>query len=151
QRHESEPGRLRLHPARREPQQRQRQQPGPRRDAEWHGQRDPPARPLRWLAMTIGEDLRTGPGTAEWALWSVAARIVVTDSRALTDARARAVEFLGQVDRAANRFRPDSELMLVQHLAGTGVDISMLLTDLIEAALDAARLTDGAVDPTVGG
>jgi FAD:protein FMN transferase len=101
--------------------------------------------------MTVHEDLRTGPDTAEWSLWSVTARIVVTDSRALADARARAEEVLGAVDRAASRFRLDSELMLVQHLASTGVDISPLLTDLIEAALDAARLTDGAVDPTVGG
>jgi thiamine biosynthesis lipoprotein len=41
--------------------------------------------------------------------------------------------------------------MLAQLAAANGVAVSPLLADLVEAGLDAARLTDGAVDPTVGG
>jgi thiamine biosynthesis lipoprotein len=99
--------------------------------------------------MSVDQALRAGPDTAEWSLWSVTARIVVTDSGALAGAVARAEEFLDTVDRAASRFRPDSELMLVTG-GIAGVEISPLLADLVEAALDVARLTGGAVDPTVG-
>jgi FAD:protein FMN transferase len=89
--------------------------------------------------------------TAEWSLWSVTARIVVTRPETVAAARERAEAFLAQVERACSRFRPDSELMLAQLGAANGVAISPLLADLVEADLDAARLTDGAVDPTVGG
>jgi len=89
--------------------------------------------------------------TAEWSLWSVTARIVVTRPETVAAARERAEAFLAQVERACSRFRPDSELMLAQLAAANGVAISPLLADLVEAGLDAARLTDGAVDPTVGG
>ena len=90
-------------------------------------------------------------GTAEWSLWSVTARIVVTRPATLDPARERAQSYLAEVERACSRFRPDSELTLAQLAAVNGVAISPLLADLVEAALDAARLTDGAVDPTVGG
>jgi thiamine biosynthesis lipoprotein len=89
--------------------------------------------------------------TAEWSLWSVTARIVVTRPATLDAARARAEAFLAEVERACSRFRPDSELTLAQLACANGVAISPLLADLVEAGLDAARLTDGAVDPTVGG
>jgi FAD:protein FMN transferase len=90
-------------------------------------------------------------GTAEWSLWSVTARIVVTRPAALAGASERAQAFLAEVERACSRFRPDSELMLAQLAAANGVAVSPLLADLVEAGLDAARLTEGAVDPTVGG
>jgi FAD:protein FMN transferase len=103
------------------------------------------------LDSGLDRDLAGGPGTAEWSLWSVTARIVVTRPRTTADARDLASAFLAEVERACSRFRPDSELMLAQLAAATGVAISPLLADLVRAGLDAARRTDGAVDPTVGG
>jgi FAD:protein FMN transferase len=50
-----------------------------------------------------------------------------------------------------SRFRPDSELIAANRTAGRPVQVSELLAEAITAALRAARLTDGAVDPTVGG
>ena len=124
-----------------------------RSPARHRDHRHPPARPLRRLAMTRpgSSGLAGGPGTAEWSLWSVTARIVVTRPQTLADARDRASAFLAEVERAGSRFRPDSELMLAQLAAATGVAVSPLLADLVGAGLDAARRTDGAVDPTVGG
>ena len=55
------------------------------------------------------------------------------------------------MDRAASRFRTDSELAEVAAAAGSWTPISPLLADLLATALRAARLTDGDVDPTVGG
>jgi thiamine biosynthesis lipoprotein len=57
---------------------------------------------------------------------------------------------LAQLDEACSRFRPGSELSLAHRSGGRPVVVSQLLADLVQASLDVARLTDGAVDPTVG-
>src|SRR5438270_6426549 len=53
-------------------------------------------------------------------------------------------------DRACSRFREDSELSAVNAGAGNAVRVSELLLEAVQAALRAARLTGGDVDPTVG-
>lgn len=53
------------------------------------------------------------------------------------------------IDAACSRFRP-SELTRLEAMAGMWVPISPLLHDALALSLRAARLTDGAVDPTVG-
>jgi FAD:protein FMN transferase len=57
---------------------------------------------------------------------------------------------LQAIDVACSRFRPDAELVALNRGAGQWVDVSPLLAGAIDAALTAARQTDGAVDPTVG-
>jgi thiamine biosynthesis lipoprotein len=52
------------------------------------------------------------------------------------------------VDAVANRLRPDSEINRLPARAGVAQEISPLLADLVAVALDAARATDGDVDPT---
>jgi thiamine biosynthesis lipoprotein ApbE len=59
-------------------------------------------------------------------------------------------QVLEDVDAAYSRFREDSELTRVNANAGRTIQISPLLATAIDAALRAARLTDGAVDPTIG-
>ena len=85
---------------------------------------------------------------AEWPVWSTTARVVVTDPAALAEARSVVERELAEVDRACSRFRP-SELTAVQ-AAGTEIEVSALLAELIGAALEAARRTQGDVDPTLG-
>ncbi|TNC24358.1 FAD:protein FMN transferase [Amycolatopsis alkalitolerans] len=92
--------------------------------------------------------LLTGDTVAQWPVWSTTARVVVTDPVALADARALVEAELAAVDAACSRFRPDSELGRVEG-AGT-VGVSELLAGLVDAALVAARRTDGDVDPTLG-
>lgn len=88
--------------------------------------------------------------THEWDLWSTRARLVVTDPRSLGDALELVRDTLARVELAASRFRPDSEIEnLVPGPDGT-VHLSPMLADLLGEALEAARATDGAVDPTVG-
>ncbi len=85
---------------------------------------------------------------ATWPLWSTVARLVVLDDEALPPARELVDDWLAEVDTAANRFREDSE---IRRLAGGHPNsLSPVLADLLRAALDAAELTAGAVDPTVG-
>ena len=53
-------------------------------------------------------------------------------------------------DRACSRFRADSELSRLNAGAGRHVPVSDRLLDDLDAAIRAAELTDGLVDPTVG-
>jgi thiamine biosynthesis lipoprotein len=77
-------------------------------------------------------------------------QIVVTDPDALPAARQEIDAELDAVDAAASRFRPDSEINALTASAGRPTQISELLADLLDAALTAARQTDGDVDPTIG-
>jgi FAD:protein FMN transferase len=86
----------------------------------------------------------------EWAVWTTTARLVVTDQRALAPAAAMVKAHLGDVDRAASRFRPDSEVCRLASSGDTAAEVSPLLRDLVKAALSAAEMTAGDVDPTLG-
>ncbi len=88
--------------------------------------------------------------SVEWELWSTRARLVVTNPGVLGTARELVDAYLGKVDDAANRFRDDSEISRLRDRDGW-VTLSPTLTHLLERALSAAELTDGDVDPTVGG
>ena len=57
---------------------------------------------------------------------------------------------LDRVDRTYSRFRPDSELAILNSRAGADMPMSPLLAAALAAAIRAARLSDGLVDPTVG-
>ena len=57
---------------------------------------------------------------------------------------------VAEFDRACSRFRSDSELSLLNASAGAAVRVGPLLLEAVTAALRAARLTGGDVDPTVG-
>ncbi|MDQ6918854.1 MAG: FAD:protein FMN transferase [Candidatus Dormibacteraeota bacterium] len=79
-----------------------------------------------------------------------ATRLVVTVPEGLAAASAAVEATLRSVDLAYSRFRPDSELSVVNSNPGRTHQLSPLLATAIAAALRAARLTGGAVDPTVG-
>ena len=88
--------------------------------------------------------------TRDWTLWSTAARLVVTDPTQIALAGTLADSLLADVDRAASRFRADSELQLAAGMLHQGVEVSNTLADLVRQALASAALTDGDVDPTLG-
>ena len=87
--------------------------------------------------------------STDWRAIGTGVRLVVHDSD-LASARAAVETVLDAVDRIYSRFRDDSEIVGLNAQAGRRVSISPLLADAIAAGLRAARLTDGAVDPTVG-
>ena len=86
------------------------------------------------------------------AVWSTRVDLVVTDPGAIVAATNILWDELDRIDRIASRFRLDSELALLHRSARTGepVAASPELCEAVTLALRAARLTDGAVDPTVG-
>ncbi|QMU79947.1 FAD:protein FMN transferase [Streptacidiphilus sp. PB12-B1b] len=76
--------------------------------------------------------------------------LLVEDPAALEPARAVLVAELAAIDAACSRFRPDSELSRANAAAGVPVTVGPLFAEALDAALRAAELTDGVVDPTVG-
>jgi FAD:protein FMN transferase len=84
-----------------------------------------------------------------WAALGTTCTVLVTPPGGLATACAAVVAELELVDATYSRFRPDSELARLDR-AGHPTTVSPLLAQAIAAALRAARLTDGAVDPTVG-
>jgi thiamine biosynthesis lipoprotein len=87
----------------------------------------------------------------DWEQWSTSCRLVVTAPEALSAAADVVDDVLADVDRACSRFRADSELLTLTRDANGWSDLSPTLAALVRTALDAARATDGAVDPTIGG
>jgi FAD:protein FMN transferase len=87
--------------------------------------------------------------TAQWQVWSTTARVVVSRSELLEAACEQVRQVLAEVDEAASRFRPDSQINKLPLAAGRPQQVSDLLAELIEVALQAARQTDGDVDPTL--
>jgi thiamine biosynthesis lipoprotein len=85
-----------------------------------------------------------------FGVFGTTAVLMVTSAEALSPARGLADTELAAVDLACSRFRPDSELSALNASGGSARSVSALFADLIAAALRAARLTDGDVDPTCG-
>jgi thiamine biosynthesis lipoprotein len=75
------------------------------------------------------------------------AQLTLADDRNATEAEALMRRRLHDIDRAASRFRPDSEIALVEAMGGPR-RVSALLSGAVHTALAAARDTGGAVDPT---
>jgi thiamine biosynthesis lipoprotein len=100
--------------------------------------------------MPLVETLPVDARTAQWSLWSTTARVVVTDPGRLGDAEALVRQVCEDVERACSRFRPDAEIAALARAGGRPVAVTSTLFALLAAAVDAARRTDGDVDPTVG-
>jgi thiamine biosynthesis lipoprotein len=62
----------------------------------------------------------------------------------------RALAWFATVERVCSRFNPGSELARLCRQPGTSVLVSDLLFEAVAFAIEVARLTDGAFDPTVG-
>ncbi|HEX5193933.1 MAG TPA: FAD:protein FMN transferase, partial [Solirubrobacteraceae bacterium] len=94
--------------------------------------------------------VRSPTRTATFALWGGEATVVVADRSGLEGAVARVRRTVELFDATCSSFREDSELALLNACAGEPVVVSPLLLTAVRAALRAAAVTQGAVDPTVG-
>jgi FAD:protein FMN transferase len=86
-------------------------------------------------------------------LFGTRVRLLVTaPDGARLDARIAALRVqarLTLIHRALTRFEPDSELSELNERAGATVSVSQTLLEAIAAALHAARVSEGLVDPTL--
>lgn len=101
-------------------------------------------------SATMPRDLQSGPGVREWNVWTTSARVVATDPSVIESACEIVRSVLSDVDGAANRFQPESEVSRIAAERCPSVTVSSTLAELIRAALAAAVATDGNVDPTMG-
>ncbi|HYS01509.1 MAG TPA: FAD:protein FMN transferase [Candidatus Eisenbacteria bacterium] len=85
-----------------------------------------------------------------WGALGTSVHVLTRDPDRLRDAEAAVRKILEDVDAACSRFRDDSELSRLNASRNGLVQVSPLLASAIGAALRAARMTKGAVDPTVG-
>jgi len=76
--------------------------------------------------------------------------VCVTEPGSLSGAVEVVQRTVAEFDQACSRFRSDSELSELNAAAGTSFRVGPVLLDAVSAALRAARLTGGDVDPTVG-
>ncbi|MCQ9131689.1 FAD:protein FMN transferase [Streptomyces hilarionis] len=97
-----------------------------------------------------GTTATPSPARIAFPALGTTAVLLVTDPRALPVAEAVLRAELTAVDLTCSRFRPDSELTRVNLDAGARTMVSPRFAEALQAALRAARLTAGAVDPTVG-
>ncbi len=89
-------------------------------------------------------------GRLEFAALGTTVTLLVTDPRRLPAAEVVLRSELHALDLACSRFRPDSEIRAVERSAGRWTPVSPILTEVLAAALRAARISGGLVDPTVG-
>ncbi|MBK6874663.1 MAG: FAD:protein FMN transferase [Kineosporiaceae bacterium] len=88
--------------------------------------------------------------SATWRALGVQVRLVVTDADRLGAARADLAARLEALDATCSRFRSDSELVRLDEAGGRPTRVSPLLADAVAVALNGARRTGGALDPTLG-
>ena len=91
-----------------------------------------------------------------WQALGMLIQLAVNSPRQLAAARVLLEDDLAALDRACSRFRADSELAAVANAARGApgpvtVDVSPLLAEAVAVSLRASQLTDGDVDPTIGG
>jgi thiamine biosynthesis lipoprotein len=89
--------------------------------------------------------------TVSFRALGTTATVATVDDSLAGDACAAVERELDAIDRACSRFRNDSGLARVNAARGERVSVGPVLLDALRIALDAARSTDGLVDPTVGG
>jgi thiamine biosynthesis lipoprotein len=90
-----------------------------------------------------------GPASISFAALGTTAVVLVTDPGAAAHAERVLRDDLDALDLACSRFRADSELVGLRDSAGSWSPLRPLLADALDAALTAAEVTDGLVDPTV--
>lgn len=74
----------------------------------------------------------------------------MADPAALPDVQALIEKQLAEIDLACSRFRTDSELSRINRAGSRRVDVTPLFLEVLGAALRAAQITNGDVDPAIG-
>jgi FAD:protein FMN transferase len=94
--------------------------------------------------------ITAAPAVETFSVFGTTATLLLTEPGRLVAARSIADAELAAVDLACSRFRADSELSAVNAAGGRTARVSWLFAEILGAALRAAELTGGDVDPTCG-
>ena len=99
--------------------------------------------------MTVNPTL-TAAAPRRWSVWGTYVFLATSDPTVMEDAQALAQEVLADVDRTCSRFRGDSDLAVANARPGRWTRVDPLLVAAVGVAVEAARETDGLVDPLLG-
>lgn len=99
-------------------------------------------------ALTLPRQ-RPGTGASQWHQLGVTVRLVVAKADRLAAAERMLRDDLLALDVACSRVLPDSEVTALQKAQGQAVTVSEVFAGALECALEAARTTDGLLDPTL--
>ena len=100
---------------------------------------------LRWVVSTVAQ----APSVQRWRALGTTA-VLRTSAGRLAAAVAAAQCQIARIDTAANRFDPASDLSRVNAAGGRRTAVSPLTVQAVRLAVDAAAVSRGAVDPTIG-
>lgn len=115
-------------------------------------EQDPRTRPAPGLAtIAAGRPAAAQEAGRSFSVFGTFGSLLVTSPGTLEAAHRLVSAELAAIDAACSRFRPDSELSLVNAAGGRVTQVSTLFAEALQTALTAAALTDGDVDPTCGG
>jgi FAD:protein FMN transferase len=89
------------------------------------------------------------PSVQRWRALGTTA-VLRTSGDGLGVAVAAAQREIARIDAAANRFDPGSELSRINASGGRRTEVSPLTVRALRLAIDAATVSRGAVDPTIG-
>lgn len=89
-------------------------------------------------------------GVAEFPALGTGARVLTADPSLAATAAEIVARDVERIDEACSRFRSDSELARVNRRQGGWTGVGPVLAEALTVALRVARMTGGAVDPTVG-
>jgi len=82
-------------------------------------------------------------------IWGLSGSLTTERPDDLAFAEERLWLWIREFDDACNRFRPDSEISRLNAQTGTPMTVSVTMASALEAAFDAAAMTEGLCDPTV--
>ena len=90
----------------------------------------------------------SSPKIISWVDWTCEVVLWVKDGNIAEQAEVILREVMADVEQAASRFKPDSEILTLRD--GEQAVVSPTLLDIARCALQAAEATDGLFDPTIG-
>lgn len=99
--------------------------------------------------MTAAPIAPPSPGTETYAVlhrWRTELSLIVRDASVAPVTHLLRDEVM-RMETALSRFRPDSELSIVNQQPGRWHSVSWYFVEVLEAAIDAAHSTEGIVDP----
>ena len=88
--------------------------------------------------------------SVRWETLGTYGFLAVDDPACLDAAHEIALDELAAVDRTCSRFRTDSDVSRANARPGEWTEVDPLLVAAVDVAVDAARLSDGLVDPCLG-
>jgi FAD:protein FMN transferase len=109
-----------------------------------------PPVPLTTTSQPSGADRNDLAGRIAFPALGTTAVIVCAEPGAIHRAHIAARNQITRIDEAASRFRADSDLSRVNATAGRPVVVSRTFCQVLDVALQAAELTGGDLDPTIG-